>query len=63
VVLHTSVDKSVDEMIGQLRQAGLPNIFIPSPDSFLQIEAMPVLGTGKLDLKGIKQMAAERLSS
>jgi acyl-[acyl-carrier-protein]-phospholipid O-acyltransferase / long-chain-fatty-acid--[acyl-carrier-protein] ligase len=30
-------------------RAGLPNLWIPAPDSFAEIEEMPVLGTGKLE--------------
>jgi acyl-[acyl-carrier-protein]-phospholipid O-acyltransferase/long-chain-fatty-acid--[acyl-carrier-protein] ligase len=40
-----------------LQAAGLPNLFIPSSDSFIQVEQIPLLGTGKLDLRGIKEVA------
>lgn len=59
VVLHTPIDFEPSQMIEALKAAGLPNIFIPSIDSFHEIELMPVLGTGKLDLKGIKEKAKE----
>jgi acyl-[acyl-carrier-protein]-phospholipid O-acyltransferase/long-chain-fatty-acid--[acyl-carrier-protein] ligase len=49
----------VDEMQGALKDAGLPNIFIPTEDSFFLVEKLPLLGTGKLDLKAIKDMALE----
>ena len=60
VVLHLPVDKSPSEMVAHLRSEGLPNIFIPTEDSFAEIEAMPVLGTGKINLKGLKQIALDR---
>ncbi len=59
IVLHTKVSKSVDEMQAALKSADLPNIFIPTADSFLEVAQLPILGTGKLDLKGIKEMAQE----
>lgn len=59
IVLYTQIDKSIDELRKGLTDAGLPNLFIPSADSFLQVPKIPVLGTGKLDLKGVKQMALE----
>jgi acyl-[acyl-carrier-protein]-phospholipid O-acyltransferase/long-chain-fatty-acid--[acyl-carrier-protein] ligase len=59
VVLYTTSHKSVDEMRDALKEAGLPNIFIPSADSFHKVDSLPLLGTGKLDLKGIKETAAE----
>ena len=59
VVLYTTTHKSPDEMRQALTDAGLPNIFIPSADSFHKVDKLPLLGTGKLDLRGIKDMAAE----
>ena len=63
VVIHTSLEKSPDELVDGLRAAGLPNLFIPSTDCFLEVEELPVLGTGKLDLKGIRKLAEERMSA
>lgn len=57
VVLHTALDKSPLEICKLLQQAGLPQIWIPSPDSFCQVAEIPVLGTGKLDLKALKAAA------
>ena len=59
-MLHTKLDKSPDELRKGLTDAGLPNLFIPAADSFFEIEAMPILGTGKLDLRGIKNLALEK---
>ena len=59
IVLHTKLCKTVDELRDGLSEAGLPNIFIPSADSFRQVESLPLLGTGKLDLKGLKQTALD----
>jgi acyl-[acyl-carrier-protein]-phospholipid O-acyltransferase/long-chain-fatty-acid--[acyl-carrier-protein] ligase len=39
----------------------LPNLWVPSPDSFFQVEAIPVLGTGKLDLQALKELAKSRV--
>jgi acyl-[acyl-carrier-protein]-phospholipid O-acyltransferase/long-chain-fatty-acid--[acyl-carrier-protein] ligase len=61
VVIHTHLDKSVDQLCKGLKEEGLPNIFIPSPDSFLEVEELPILGTGKLDLTGLRKIALERL--
>ena len=60
VVLHTDLDKTPQEICDHLADLGLPNIWIPSPDSFLQVESIPVLGTGKLDLKGLAELAKEK---
>jgi len=60
IVLHAKTAKSTDDMIAALKDAGLPNIFIPSADSFFEVEGLPVLGTGKIDLRGIKEVALEK---
>jgi acyl-[acyl-carrier-protein]-phospholipid O-acyltransferase/long-chain-fatty-acid--[acyl-carrier-protein] ligase len=62
IVLHTKLTKSVDELRKALSAAGLPNLFIPSADSFLEVEAIPILGTGKLDLRALKKLAQEKVA-
>ena len=61
IVLHTKLKKSVEELRKGLTAAGLPNLFIPAADGFIEVESLPILGTGKLDLKGIKALALERV--
>lgn len=63
VVLHTVDDIAIPNILAKLSTMGLPNLFIPSRHSFVKVDALPVLGTGKLDLRGLKQIALERLSS
>jgi acyl-[acyl-carrier-protein]-phospholipid O-acyltransferase/long-chain-fatty-acid--[acyl-carrier-protein] ligase len=60
VVFHLPLAKQPQQICRQMQEAGLPNIWIPSPDSFCQVDAIPVLGTGKLDLKALKDLAIER---
>lgn len=59
VVLHTLDEATLDGLKEKLSAAGLPNLFIPRRDMYFKIDAIPVLGTGKLDLKGVKAMALE----
>lgn len=59
VVIHLPIDKSPLDLQQALMDAGLPNLFIPSPDSYHQVDNLPILGTGKLDLKAVKQMALD----
>ncbi len=61
VVVHTHLNKSPDELCKGMQEEGLPNIFIPSPDSFLEVDELPLLGTGKLDLKSVRKIALDRL--
>lgn len=62
IVLHTKLNRSVDELRKALSAAGLPNLFIPSADSFIEVEAIPILGTGKLDLRALKKLAEEKVA-
>ena len=57
IVLHKPLVKSVKQVINELAETGLPTLWIPSHDGFVEVEEIPILGTGKLDLKGIKQVA------
>ncbi|MCP4512887.1 MAG: acyl-[ACP]--phospholipid O-acyltransferase, partial [Fuerstiella sp.] len=59
IVLHKPFSKPVKQVLDELQQAGLPNLWIPSMGSFLELEHIPLLGTGKLDLKAAKDVALE----
>jgi 1-acyl-sn-glycerol-3-phosphate acyltransferase len=59
VVLYTSLGKTPEELCKGLSAAGFPNLFIPGLDSFYKVEAMPLLGTGKVDLRGLKELALQ----
>ena len=62
-VLHTLDEARIPEILGQLAANGLPNLFIPSRANFVKVDALPVLGTGKMDLRGLKRIAMERLQT
>ncbi|QDT12407.1 Bifunctional protein Aas [Planctomycetes bacterium K23_9] len=50
---------TVDQMRDALKESGLPNLFIPAANAFHVISEIPLLGTGKLDLKHSKEKALE----
>jgi acyl-[acyl-carrier-protein]-phospholipid O-acyltransferase/long-chain-fatty-acid--[acyl-carrier-protein] ligase len=60
IVLHKPMKKTVREVTDRLQAAGLPNLFIPSSDGFIAVDRIPMLGTGKLDLRAMKDLALER---
>jgi acyl-[acyl-carrier-protein]-phospholipid O-acyltransferase/long-chain-fatty-acid--[acyl-carrier-protein] ligase len=43
-----------------LVSSGLPNLWIPRANQFFQIEELPHLGSGKLDLRRIHEVSIER---
>ena len=59
VVLHTPLEKTPADLCQRLRETGLPNLYVPSEDSFFQVDAIPVLGSGKLDLKRMKELGLQ----
>jgi acyl-[acyl-carrier-protein]-phospholipid O-acyltransferase/long-chain-fatty-acid--[acyl-carrier-protein] ligase len=62
-VLHTIDEAAIPAVIEKVAAQGLPNLFIPRRDQFVKVDKLPVLGTGKLDLRAVKRLAAERLGS
>ena len=62
-VLTTLDDGQVDQALQGLAAQGLPNLFIPRRENVIKVESIPVLGTGKLDLKAMRRMAEERLTA
>jgi acyl-[acyl-carrier-protein]-phospholipid O-acyltransferase / long-chain-fatty-acid--[acyl-carrier-protein] ligase len=59
VVLHTLQPDEVKAVLERLGESGLPNLWTPRPNQFFSVEDLPHLGTGKLDLRRIKEMALE----
>lgn len=57
VVVHTPISLSGAEIGQALRGAGLPPLFIPMADSYIEVESLPVLPSGKLDLGAIRAIA------
>jgi acyl-[acyl-carrier-protein]-phospholipid O-acyltransferase/long-chain-fatty-acid--[acyl-carrier-protein] ligase len=59
VVLHTLPAEELEPVLERLGECGLPNLWIPRPNQFFAVEELPHLGTGKLDLRRVKEMALE----
>jgi acyl-[acyl-carrier-protein]-phospholipid O-acyltransferase/long-chain-fatty-acid--[acyl-carrier-protein] ligase len=58
IVLHTLDEAKLQEVLACFAKVDLPPLWKPRPAQFMKIEAIPYLGTGKLDLRKIKEMAA-----
>ena len=61
VVLHLLDEEKLRPVLEQLPNSGLANLSIPKSDSFFKIESLPTLGTGKLDLRAIKETALAKV--
>jgi acyl-[acyl-carrier-protein]-phospholipid O-acyltransferase/long-chain-fatty-acid--[acyl-carrier-protein] ligase len=62
-VLTTLDASKIPAVLERVATMGLPNLFVPKKDAFVQVEKLPLLGTGKLDLRGVKKIATERLAA
>ena len=60
VVLHlASPDVDARKLVQQLAERNLPNLWVPKEREVFQVPELPLLGTGKLDLRRVKEMALE----
>jgi acyl-[acyl-carrier-protein]-phospholipid O-acyltransferase/long-chain-fatty-acid--[acyl-carrier-protein] ligase len=62
VAVHTPIPIPFTSLIEHARRAGVPNLFLPRADHSFEVAAMPQLGTGKLDLQGLRTIARERVA-
>ena len=56
VVFHTEFEMEVDELIAKMKERELPNLWIPRKNDFILIEEIPLLGSGKVDLKKVEAL-------
>ena len=60
IVFYTRLDVAPAEIWTQLNATDLPRLWIPKKEHIMQIEAIPTLGTGKIDLQGLRRLAQEK---
>ena len=63
IVIHTQIEKTPTEICRSLAAGPLPKLWLPSPDDFLEVDAIPILGTGKIDLQALKKIANDRMTT
>lgn len=60
VVLHTLGEEQLGDVLEKLSKSDLPALWKPRPDQFLFVEKLPYLGTGKLDLRRLREIAQQQ---
>jgi acyl-[acyl-carrier-protein]-phospholipid O-acyltransferase/long-chain-fatty-acid--[acyl-carrier-protein] ligase len=60
VALYTHPEITPGGLWERLNQTDLPKLWIPKRENIYSVEAIPVLGTGKVDLRKAKMMALEK---
>ncbi|MBN1787297.1 MAG: MFS transporter [Sedimentisphaerales bacterium] len=63
VVLHLPKAGSAKELHKLISQSSVPNLWKPKADNYIEIEEMPTLGSGKLDICKLKEIALEAKKS
>jgi len=61
VVLYVGDDAEGDRLYRIVADSDLPNLYKPKRENFIAVDAIPVLGSGKLDLVRMKKIAAEQI--
>ena len=61
VAFYTRQDVPASHVWEQLNQTALPRLWLPRKDHVIPVEAIPTLGSGKIDLRGLRQMAITRV--
>jgi acyl-[acyl-carrier-protein]-phospholipid O-acyltransferase / long-chain-fatty-acid--[acyl-carrier-protein] ligase len=60
VAFHTRLDTAADVLWERLCQTELPRLWLPRRENLFHLEVIPTLGTGKVDLKRLRELALER---
>ena len=63
VVLHNLPEEKLRVVLEKLGNCGLPNLWLPRPNQFVRTTEFPHLGTGKLDLRRIRELAVSLMQS
>ena len=60
VLYAPEMSLSPQDVVRRLQATDMPRLWIPAADDFLAVEQIPILGSGKVDLKELKEVASER---
>ncbi|MFO0774248.1 MAG: acyl-[ACP]--phospholipid O-acyltransferase [Nitrospiraceae bacterium] len=61
-VLHILDERLIPDILEKAAATGLSNLFLPRRDAWIKVEKLPLLGSGKLDLRELKRLAIDALS-
>jgi acyl-[acyl-carrier-protein]-phospholipid O-acyltransferase/long-chain-fatty-acid--[acyl-carrier-protein] ligase len=63
VIVHVAMGIEPREACQKLAERKLPNLWLPKERDFISVPELPLLGSGKVDLKRVKQIALEKAGS
>ena len=56
IVFYSYDELDPETVIQKLRKRNIPNLWIPRKGNFIKVDHIPMLGSGKLDIGGIKKL-------
>jgi acyl-[acyl-carrier-protein]-phospholipid O-acyltransferase/long-chain-fatty-acid--[acyl-carrier-protein] ligase len=62
VAFYTDPEVNSHQLWEQLCRTELPRLWLPKRDDLRFVDAIPTLGTGKVDLRGVRQLALDPAS-
>jgi acyl-[acyl-carrier-protein]-phospholipid O-acyltransferase/long-chain-fatty-acid--[acyl-carrier-protein] ligase len=62
VILYDKGQVDVDALHFVLAESDLPKLYIPKKDNLIGVDQIPHLGSGKLDIMKLRQLANERIA-
>jgi acyl-[acyl-carrier-protein]-phospholipid O-acyltransferase/long-chain-fatty-acid--[acyl-carrier-protein] ligase len=60
VAFHTDPAATAHELWERLCRTDLPRLWLPKREDLHFVESIPTLGTGKVDLRAVRELAATR---
>jgi len=63
VAFYSQTSTSIEDLWAKLNLSDLPKLWIPKRENLYCIESIPLLGSGKVDLKAIRRLALERVGA
>lgn len=63
IMLYTSPHITPAQLIERLNAAELPQLWIPKRENFYLVDAIPLLGSGKVDLAKARALAIEKVNA
>jgi acyl-[acyl-carrier-protein]-phospholipid O-acyltransferase/long-chain-fatty-acid--[acyl-carrier-protein] ligase len=63
VLMYVKADVPPEALWSRLNESALPKLWVPKRENIYRIEAIPVLGTGKVDLRAVKQLAGSLVAT
>ena len=60
VAFYTDPDITPSDIADRLGRSGLPRLWVPKREDLYFVDSIPTLGTGKVDLRAVRQLAVTR---